>query len=481
MAPSRAPPKAANLALPSFEPLPSSLRLPSTHPTVLKTLSPLSRPVLLKLAAEWCSPEHLPTCGPYINLDDSPDDPENPWSAAASIDELRDLYRELSSRRGSKRELLDRVLEGDWRAGVSLQQLAMADAAQLAEHPSSRRWIAYAISHPSSAETSTQTPARVHPSAFLLALHGEIAPLAKAHYHVSRPAALPLTLIRLCLFSTPYSPSSSKVAAATDASLLSAPPRTILLAFPDAAPFVYASFPAAAPPSTRRSTSENATHASPETAATIDAFVLAALPLALSRPGRPRCSVTPAALPARALGATPPRPGAAPPAAAAGASTLIAGPECLPAALDFAQRGGAGEAVRRAGAESDDGEDGEDGEGDGEGGDGGRRRRRRRCAVAGAAGKESGTGRTRRAAAAAAKRGFEHADPTASLPAAKRRALRRAAAARFGTAGAPAPGRPGRWRRRPKRGWTACRCGCSTASPPTPRTAAWAGGGSTCA
>jgi central kinetochore subunit Mis15/CHL4 len=437
MAPSRAPPRPTNIALPSFEPLPSSLRLPPTHPTVTKTLSPLSRPTLLKLAAEWCSPAHLPACGPYVNEHDEPDDPDNPWSAATSIDELRELYAALASRRGSKRELLDRVLEGDWRRGVSLRQLAMADAAHLAEHPSSRRWVAYAISHPASSSggggggrAARPPPPRVHPSAFLLALHAELAPLAKAHYHTSRPAALPLTVVRASLFATPYSPSPSEAAATADQAMLASPPRTLLLAFPDAAPFVYVSFPAAAPPSTRRSAGggdDPMAVASTETAAaSLDAFVLAALPAALSRPGRPRCTVTPAALTARSLSAMLAMRGAQA-ASGAGAFSLVAAQDCVPAALDFGQRGGVDDVVRKAGAESDDGEDEDvEEEQDGE-----------KDAVAGAA--KKGRGKVGRRPAAA-KRGFEHADPTAALPAAKRRALRKVAAARFGTAGAISDG-----------------------------------------
>jgi central kinetochore subunit Mis15/CHL4 len=426
MAPSRAPPK-ANLALPSFEPLPPSLRLPSTHPTVLKTFSPLSRPSLLALAAEWCSPENVATCGPYVNPDGSPDDPECPWTAATSVDEVRELYDGLASRKGSKRELLDRLLEGDWRAGVSLQQLAMADAAALAQHPSSRRWTAYAITHPPSAtQKSSRPPARIHPNAFLLALHTEIAPLAKVHYRVWRPAAHPLTLVRLCLFSTPYSPSAAASLTA-DPALLATPPRVILLAFPDAAPFIYVSFPQAG--SSKRSSGSNAS--SSETAATIDAFVLAALAPALSRPGRPRCSVAPAALAARSLGAMlAARGAAAPTSGASGAFSLLAAPECLATPLDFGQRGGAGEVVRRAGEESDaDGEAGDAGDDDGDrGGDGAEAEEPKKAA------KPRG-----RRAAAAGKRPFAHADPTAALPVPKRRALRRAAAARFGTAGALPP------------------------------------------
>src|SRR6202012_2031949 len=114
-----------------------------------------------------------------------------------------------------------------------------ADAAALADRPSSRRWTAYAISHPRNPSSTAQPPPRVHPSAFLLALHAEIAPLARAHYHVSPPAPLPLTLVRICLFAPPYSPSSDVIGPTADAALLAAPPRTIMLAFPDAAPFVY--------------------------------------------------------------------------------------------------------------------------------------------------------------------------------------------------------------------------------------------------
>src|ERR1700712_1054640 len=172
MAPSRAK---QSLSVPSTQPLPNSLRIPSNHPVLFKTLSKLSRPALLDLATEWCSPEKRTTCGPHINEDYEPDDLTLPYTAATTYDELTELYRdELSSRRGSKRELLDRILEGDWRHGISLHQLAMAETRALLDHPTSQRWSAFALKrHQSTSKVTpdpkTQLP-RIHPPTLLLAL-----------------------------------------------------------------------------------------------------------------------------------------------------------------------------------------------------------------------------------------------------------------------------------------------------------------------
>jgi len=236
------------LSVPTTQPLPNSLRIPSSSPFVSKTLSKLSRSALLELASEWCKEENLKTCGPYLSGGEETDeDPEAPYTAAESIDEVQELYEEsLSRRKGTKREVLDHILEGDWRHGISLQQLAMADTRHVLEHANALRWVAMRLVRHTSkpaTESSSEAPTAhlppFQPRTFTLALHRAIAPLAKAHYHIATPGAHPLTLIRVALHATPYSTARAFAAAATAA------PRTLFLAFPAHTPYIYVSQAAA--------------------------------------------------------------------------------------------------------------------------------------------------------------------------------------------------------------------------------------------
>jgi len=271
--------KRGPLSVPATEPLPHSLRLPSSHPDVTRILSKLSRPSLLSLASEWCQEENFATCGPYISTgEEADDDPEAPYTAAESLDEVQELYEEsLPSRKGTKREVLDRILEGDWRHGISLLQLAMAETRSILDHPTALRWGAMRFAKPGTSASqipnaSAHLP-HFHLQTFLLNLHRELSPLAKSHYYAHRPQKYPLTLIRLSLHQTPYT---------TPGPLATTSPKSLFLAFPHATPFLYLS-----------STSDsNALHD----------ILLDAVPRALSRPDD-RWEIRSTALVARSLDA----------------------------------------------------------------------------------------------------------------------------------------------------------------------------------
>jgi central kinetochore subunit Mis15/CHL4 len=280
-----------SLAIPSKDPLPHSLRLPTTHPSILKTLSRLSRPSLLQLATDWCSSKHQSTCGPYLNDDYEPDDPDVLWTAANTIEELTELYRdELSTRKGAKRELLDRILEGDWRHGISLQQMAMAECQILVDHPTSIMWTAFQLTRhrdpdfqSKNANEDAQIP-RLHAPSFILALHQQIGALTRAHYYVTRPGSFPITLIRVALFDTPYAHSDTILTP----ELISAS-KSVLFAFPDGAPFVYVSLPTV-----------QATKDVDAESRSLQSFVVKAIPTAISRPLE-RYELKPTQLTARSL------------------------------------------------------------------------------------------------------------------------------------------------------------------------------------
>lgn len=277
--------KRGPLSIPTASPLPHTLRIPSSSPYVSKILSKLSRPSLLSLASTWCKEENLKTCGPYISTND--DDPEAPYTAAKSLDEVQELYEDsLARRKGTKREVLDHILEGDWRHGVSLLQLAMAETRYVLEHPGAMRWVAMrlALLH---GDSNAHLPP-FQPQTFVLALQRELGPLAKAHYYIDRPASHPITIVRLGLVDTPYNTQR----AFTTREKPSEAPKSVFIAFPASTPFIYIS--------TSPASGKNRVDAAD--ASVLQQFVVDAIPRAFSRPGE-RWELKSTGLAARSLDA----------------------------------------------------------------------------------------------------------------------------------------------------------------------------------
>ncbi|MCJ1445960.1 MAG: hypothetical protein MMC23_006465 [Stictis urceolatum] len=238
-------PPRSSLTVPTLSSLPSSLRLPSSHPSVSRPLSKLSRPSLVSLVQEWLRARNQAICGPFLGEEDANN--ESIYAPAQTLDELRETYQELGVRKGGKREVVDRILEGDWRHGLSLRQLAMVDVQHLIDHPTSLRWTALKLTGVAgSAEkggNETSTPSledelpHLHGPAFLANLQKEIGPLMKTHYHLAHLATAPITILRIYLHDSPYNNQHS-LGHHQHASEMS---RSILVAFPDNSPFVYTS------------------------------------------------------------------------------------------------------------------------------------------------------------------------------------------------------------------------------------------------
>ena len=299
------------LALPSASALASSTRLSPGDPSVARVLTRLSRPALLSLAQEWLKPQNQSTCAPYLRSNGYEDDSLN--AASRTLDEIRELYSELDNRKGGKRDVLDQILEGDWRHGLSLQQLAMADVRHLLDHPKSCRWSALhlvSISPGSKDEGrneslffSKQRALPIfHAPTFLKNMQQEIGPLVKAHYYLTRMPSLPLTLLRVGIYDLLYyEPNSVANALVT----------TIYIAFPENTLSVYVSFASTA----RQSGSVDGRG--------IRKLVIDALPKALSRPGE-RYSVGSTCLAAKSLAALVGMKGPGPSNAAAGGWSILA-------------------------------------------------------------------------------------------------------------------------------------------------------------
>ena len=352
----------ARLSLPTSARLPSSIRVDPSNSAVTKALNRLSRPSLLSLVLDWLDEKNLPLCPPLLRRsaargeddenedveDDDDDDYEGDfYPPARSLPELRELYASMQAVEkksgGSKREVVDRIVEGDWRHGLSLYQLAMADLQHLYEHPNSLKWTAFRVQrlqNPSSVaeeeeddendddenvgrrrrrrrrrsgkhnKKSLAVP-RFHPSTFLQNLQAEVPPDVKAHYNFDRPKDLPLLLLRVFVLDSPYSTSLAvannrnrnrsrsggiKGGAAGVTSFDAA--RTIYIAFPDASPHIYISAAATAQATTATTSTTTTTGDS----RSLRGLVVDAIPKALSRP-RERYTLVPSGLSTRNLSA----------------------------------------------------------------------------------------------------------------------------------------------------------------------------------
>ena len=251
---------AARVSIATKARLPSSIRVDSSNPAVTKSLSRLSRESLIGLALDWLDESAIQNASPYLRRapegeEDVDEDADDLYPPCPSVQELQSLYEEMRIQKGSKRDAVSRILEGDWRQGMTLYQLAMADFAYLDEHPTSQYWTAYHIlplrmptqDDPDNEEVlkvdkeSLQIP-RFHPATFLQNLQEQGLPDVKAHYHFHRPESLPLLLLRIFVVDSPY--NSSLALSSVDHSGTTAnfdTSRTVYLAFPDGSPWLYIS------------------------------------------------------------------------------------------------------------------------------------------------------------------------------------------------------------------------------------------------
>lgn len=274
---------------PTTASLPNNLRIPSSTPSLVKTLGRLSRQSLLDLALQWLDDKSVQSFPPFLQRDEAErtendeDEEARPYPAAQTVEEVRDVYRELQDRKGGKREVIDRILEGDWRHGITLRQLAMADIRYIEDHPASHKWTALQLARISSnsskividddKDLSSCLP-RLHASTFLQNLQREISPLVKAHYHISRSKSLPLSFLRIFVTNSPYQYPRQAAETFTDSA------RVVYVAFPDSCPFIYTSI-SSSPSST---TGTKAASAAATDTRTLRHIVRDAIPKALSRP-----------------------------------------------------------------------------------------------------------------------------------------------------------------------------------------------------
>ncbi|KAJ5446603.1 hypothetical protein N7445_001424 [Penicillium cf. griseofulvum] len=270
---------------PTTASLPNNLRIPSSTPSLTKSLGRLSRQALLDLVFTWLDDRNIASSPPYLQADGAggPDDDEAlPYPAGETIEEVRQVYEDLQDRKGAKREVIERILEGDWRQGITLRQLAMADLRYMDDHPASLRWTALELSRiDMNRKNSKEVPPtdwsgsvpRMQAATFVQGLQREISPLVKAHYHLAHSATLPLTFLRIFVVDSPYQSPRQAAEIFTDSS------RVIYVAFPDSCPYVYTSIASSIGSKAAPATCSVATDTR-----TLQRLVRDSIPKALSRP-----------------------------------------------------------------------------------------------------------------------------------------------------------------------------------------------------
>lgn len=277
--------RAKPLRVPTTGSLPNNLRIPSSTPSLAKSLSKHTRQALLDLAQFWLDDHNITLFPPYLKSDarnDTNDEETLPYPAAETIDEVRQVYIDLQDRKGGKREVLERILEGDWRHGITLRQLAMSDIRYMDDHPSSLRWTALELNRIDARpknplddpvpDWSANIP-RTQAATFVRALQQEISPFVKAHYHLSRSMVLPLTFLRIFVLESPYQAPQQNPEIYSDSS------RVIYVAFPDSCPYIYTSVSSST--GTLSGPPKNTVATDPKS---LQRLVRDAVPKALSRP-----------------------------------------------------------------------------------------------------------------------------------------------------------------------------------------------------
>lgn len=235
---------------PDYKNIPHSHRLPTSHREVQRTFTKLSRQSLVSLAQQWLSKKNRDFCKPYLlsDRDESgeEEDDEELYEPAQSFEELQEIYRELATRKGGRREVLDRVLEGDWRRGISMYQLATAEIQYLLDHPNAQKWTGKRMTRiPNARSTITDMEVtndsdhlpRFQAQTFMSNLARELTPLMKAHYLITKIKTMPITILRVFIHDSPYSSEASLVANSKHADSAKA----VFFIWPNGTPYVFSS------------------------------------------------------------------------------------------------------------------------------------------------------------------------------------------------------------------------------------------------
>ncbi|KAI9889647.1 MAG: hypothetical protein M1814_005048 [Vezdaea aestivalis] len=234
------------LAVPSAAALQDAFRLPASSPVVQKALGKLSRPALVNLALNWVDSEDTTLCAPLLKRQDEDElDNDGIYPLESDLDEVRNAYEDLQRRKGAKSDVVDRILEGDWRHGLTLFQLAVVDIHYLLDHPTSQRWSSLRLRRSQDAndgnEKTLNTLPRCHGPTFIRNLQREVSSLVKAHYYFTRHRDYALSMLRIQMYDFPYTSQTSSQVGTFQTEIDSDPVKTIYVAFPDGSASVFIS------------------------------------------------------------------------------------------------------------------------------------------------------------------------------------------------------------------------------------------------
>src|SRR4051794_1120561 len=111
-----APP--AKLSVPDNNNIPHAHRLPVTHRDVARTFNKLTRQSLISLAQQWLSKKNRDFCRPHFGSDEDEEQVDQMYEPAHSYEELQEMYKAMAARKSGRKEVMDRILQGDWRDGI---------------------------------------------------------------------------------------------------------------------------------------------------------------------------------------------------------------------------------------------------------------------------------------------------------------------------------------------------------------------------
>lgn len=268
---------------------------------LVKSLSRLNRASLIEIAQTWLQDNSQSVYLAHTRTANEVEEEDYLFTPAEDVNILRQIYNDLRQQEEqvSKAHIIDRIVDGDWRRGLSLAQHAMVDFAYLEQNDTALGWSALKLvplqteqsgvadrDRPSKKRRKIhheQTYPQISPSAFVAALKSEISPLVKAHYHLHRlPPPYSLAVLRVYISPTgTFGPRKSsiprKARQVTDAG------RVMYIAIPNSCSFVYVSLSGSSNPTQRSRDAKGPVKAKVDMAS-MKRIVLEAIPKAMSRP-----------------------------------------------------------------------------------------------------------------------------------------------------------------------------------------------------
>lgn len=109
------------------------------------------------------------------------------------------VYTNLASRK----EIVERVFEREWRDGLTMHQIAQVDMQHLLDHPSSLKWTACELVLEEGKKPVGDKLPKFQPVVFCKSLLEIMDPMVQCHPYYTTHPTLPLTIVRLSLHN-PY-------------------------------------------------------------------------------------------------------------------------------------------------------------------------------------------------------------------------------------------------------------------------------------